>query len=511
MTTSSSQKLFEQKRTSSSNKTRTLGREPSKGSVLLVEDDVSLSVAMKTYLSLQGFEVVVAPNGELGLEAFQKDESFEVVITDFRMPGLGGMTLLEELKARRASIPVIFMTAFAKADLAIEATQKGAFDYLVKPFELQELAQVVEKAIATKRLAAKPVAIGNEFTEGRDSIIGNSRGMQEVFKEVGRVSARPVPVLILGPTGSGKELIAQAICQHSDRQEKPFVAVNCASIPDNLIESELLGHERGAFTGASSRRVGRFEQAADGTLFLDEVGDLSLRAQVSLLRVLQVKQFERVGGNESIAMRARIIAATHRHLPEMIQEGTFREDLFYRLNGAIIQLPPLNQRRDDIPYLTEYFLKKYSLEYGIESLELKDEVMQVLCDYDWPGNVRQLENTARRALVEANGHAITESIIRKCLGGGFYNASMTNAPGPLEDSLASFVSDRLNAGIVSDAPDLLFGIISEIEKETYKQAFQKAKGNRSRIADWLGVSRPTVRERLQKFEIEDAEAGGEAA
>ena len=297
------------------------------------------------------------------------------------MPGMGGMQLLESLQESAPRLPVIMMTAFSTTDRAIEATKKGAFDYLIKPFEMPELLDLAEKAITSRKITAKPVAIGREDS-GKDSVIGSSRAMQNVFKEIGKIADKPIALLIKGETGSGKELIARAIFQHSDRSKAPFIAVNCAAIPDNLIESELFGHERGAFTGAITKRIGRFEQAHGGTLFLDEIGDLPWQTQVKLLRVLQEKVISRVGGKDEIPIDVpidvRIVSATHRDLEQMITDESFRQDLFFRLNASVINLPPLRDRTDDIPALVNYFLAKYSREFQTETPSIHKDALSCL-------------------------------------------------------------------------------------------------------------------------------------
>ena len=349
-----------------------------KSRILLIEDDASIAGGLKKELQVEGYEVAVAERGDRGL-AKAKEQPFDVGITDLKMPGLSGLELVEQLHGAKPKLPIILMTAFGTAETAIEATKLGAYDYLLKPFNMAELLDLIAKAVACNRFRSEPVEMGDVGKESGAAIIGQSRAMQAVYKEIGRVAATAVTVLIRGETGTGKELVARAIYQHGNRSAqperpaRPFIAVNCAAIPETLLESELFGHERGAFTGAHARRIGRFEQANHGTLFLDEIGDLSPSTQVKLLRVLEDKYIQRVGGNEKIPVDVRILAATHRDLESALKENEasrafrFREDLFYRLSGVTITLPPLSQRPEDIPDLVKYFMQRSGAELGVDA------------------------------------------------------------------------------------------------------------------------------------------------
>lgn len=469
-------------------------RKPSK--ILLVDDDASLAEAVKAVLETRGHTVTYIDDGEVALDAAES-EDFHLVLTDYRMPGMGGMQLLEDLHESKPGLPIIMMTAFSTTDRAIEATKKGAFDYLIKPFEMPDLLDLVEKAIASSQVSAKPVAIGRE-DDGKDSVIGTSRAMQNVFKEIGKIADKHITVLIKGETGSGKELIARAIFQHSDRAKAPFIAVNCAAIPDNLIESELFGHERGAFTGAVAKRVGRFEQANGGTLFLDEIGDLPWQTQVKLLRVLQEKVINRVGGKDEIPIDVRIISATHRDLEQMIKDESFRQDLFFRLNASVINLPPLREKAEDIPDLVNYFLAKYTREFDIEPPSIHKDALAFLTRQSWPGNVRQLENVIRRALIDARGFTISKSLIEDSM-----KVSPTNLPtSPEETGLADHIRARLLAASTGELAEGAFAVLTtDLEQELYRQAVEFSHGNQSSIAKWLGVSRMTVRDKLDKYDL----------
>src|SRR5213596_1545904 len=373
--------------------------------ILLIEDDAGIVGGFKKELQFEGYEVAVAERGDNGL-AQAKEQPFDVVITDLKMPGLSGLELVERLHATKPKLPIILMTAFGTAETAIEATKLGAFEYLLKPFDMAELLDLVAKSVACNRLMSEPVDMG-KARSNQSAIIGNSRAMQTVYKEIGRVAATAVTVLIRGETGTGKELVARAIYQHSSRAAQPFIAVNCAAIPETLLESELFGHERGAFTGAHARRVGRFEQANHGTIFLDEIGDLKLSTPVKLLRVLQEKYIQRVGGNEKILVDVRVLAATHRDLEIALKENQFREDLFYRLGGAMIALPSLSQRSEDIPDLVKYFMQRSGSEVGVEAPSIQPEAIAFLQNQAWRGNVRELENAVRQALLLARNYSIS--------------------------------------------------------------------------------------------------------
>lgn len=470
--------------------------------ILLVEDDQLLAESIQDALETKSYRVTLAEDGDFALD-MAEEQNFDLVLTDFRMGVMSGMELLEQIKERKAKLPVIMMTAHGTTDLAIEATKKGAFDYIIKPFEMPELFEVIEKAVSSSRLTAKPVAMGGT-DPGKDAIIGTGRAMQEVFKEVGRIAAKPITVLIKGETGTGKELIARAIYQHSKRNTKPFVAVNCAAIPESLIESELFGHEKGAFTNAMAQRIGRFEQSHGGTLFLDEIGDLPSETQVKLLRVLQDKTIQRIGGKEDIKVDVRVISATHRDLEQMIEDGEFREDLFYRLNAAVIQLPPLRDRAPDIQQLSDYFLAKYAVEFEMEMPSMTNDASRLLKAHDWPGNVRQLENVLKRALVDSNGMTIGEELIDKSLRKTSRRRPLnTDVSGDGSMGYAQHIAARLDAAKAGElagrgALDLL---LEELERELFKQAVELAHGNQTKIAKWVGVSRLTVREKLDKYQL----------
>ena len=402
------------------------------------------------------------------------------------------MELVQSLHDARPRLPVILMTAHGTTDTAIEATKLGAYDYLLKPFEMPDLLALVEKAVTHNRVMLEPIDI-SEVSPGHSAIVGKSRAMQEIYKEIGRVAGKPTTVLIRGETGTGKELVARAIYQHSDRANKPFITVNCAAIPETLLESELFGHEKGAFTGADIRRIGRFEQAHQGTIFLDEIGDMSMNTQAKLLRVLQEKSIQRVGGREVIPTDVRVITATHRDLDRAISAKEFREDLYYRLNVVAINIPPLRQRSDDIPDLARYFLMRYAIEFNLEIPAIHPDAIQFLTEQMWPGNVRELENAIRKALALARGYGIGLEEVRQAV-------NLSRKPAEDASALSGFIGELIAAASRGEIRNAHAAVIEEAERELFSQAIKLAQGNQAKAARWLGVSRATMREKLIQFE-----------
>jgi nitrogen regulation protein NR(I) len=462
-----------------------------KPGILLIEDDASIVSGLKKELESEGYTVATAARGDDGL-TLAKSEPFDVVITDLKMPGLSGLELIGQLHTAKPKLPIILMTAFGTTDTAIEATKLGAFDYLLKPFDMTELMDLVGKAAACNRLMSDPIEVGAaESTQ--TAIIGNSRAMQAIYKEIGRVAATAVTVLIRGETGTGKELIARALYQHSTRAEQPFIAVHCAAIPETLLESELFGHERGAYTGAHTRRVGRFEQANRGTIFLDEIGDMTPGTQVKLLRVLQEKYLQRVGGDEKVPVDVRVLAATHRDLESAMQEQQFREDLFYRLSGVTITVPPLSQRAEDIPDLVKYFLQRSAAELGQHAPAIQPAAITFLQNQTWPGNVRELENAVRQSLLLARGYPVGVEQVQQASA-----RSRRSTFGP-DQTIAAYFDDLLARAQSGELRGAHARMYEDMERELFTRAIQLAQGNQAKAARWLGVTRTTMREKLHRF------------
>ncbi|HSH93500.1 MAG TPA: sigma-54 dependent transcriptional regulator [Roseimicrobium sp.] len=464
----------------------------SAATVVLIEDDMSAADGLRRVLQAEGYTVRHHARGDEGLKSIEANEPADMVLTDLRLPGLGGLELVRRLHTSRPRLPVILMTAHGTTETAIEATKLGAYDYLLKPFEMEELLALVERAVEGSRRMTETVDVGGSTDGQRPALVGNSRQMQTVYKEIGRIAGKSLDVLIRGETGTGKELVARALYQHSKRAGQPFIAVNCAAIPETLLESELFGHERGAFTGADTRRIGRFEQAQGGTLFLDEIGELSPGTQAKLLRVLQERAFQRLGGRETVQVDVRMLAATHVNLEDRIQRGEFREDLYYRLNAAVIFLPSLRDRPEDIALLAAHLYTRHAGDNpGGKPPVLLAESLAWLKRQPWPGNIRQLENVLRQASLQARGYAITESDLE--------TVSATRAESrPHSPSLSELVRELLDAARRGEGDDVARKFELVCEKELYSQAIQRAEGNQAQAARWLGISRLTLREKLRQ-------------
>jgi nitrogen regulation protein NR(I) len=467
--------------------------------IVVVDDDLSLCHFLTKPLSQEGYEVITCHNGNQALETI-KEREVDLILLDNKLPDRTGLEVLKEIKQNYPKVPVIIMTAFGTTETAIEAMRLGAFDYILKPFELDEIFGLVAKGLEANKLMKRAVAIPalSEYMEDSDQIIGKSKMMQEVYKLVGQVAESDVTVLIRGESGTGKELVARAIYQHSQRKDSPFLAINCAAIPETLLESELFGHERGAFTGANRRRIGKFEQCNGGTILLDEVGDMSLSTQAKILRVLQEGEFERIGGNETIKVDVRVLASTNRKLEESIKEGKFREDLYYRLKVMTIVLPPLRERKEDIQELTEYFFHFYTRQLGTQVSYIHPSIFNKLQSYGWPGNVRELANTIKRGLILAKGDVLTEEEIVF----------------DVEDQTLSFASEEELAKNLNKMLDPLFSdilrfwgtglhsnLLEKVEKFLIQKALSETGGNQVQAAKLLGISRNTLRHRIDKYRL----------
>lgn len=467
--------------------------------ILVVDSDEGTAAAAREVFRDTDLRILAVSHPDEA-EAALDHRNFEAVLCDLSGERFDGFDWLRNLHRARPLLPFIGISSLSGSRSAIEAVKAGAFDFLARPFDRTELKRAVLDAVESSRKGAEPVGIdslgdaGNPGGDDSDILVGRSRAMLDVYKALGRLSPTPVTVLIRGETGTGKELIARALYQHGHRSHRPFVTVNCAAIPEHLLESELFGHERGAFTGAVSTRIGKFEQAHNATLFLDEIGDLDHSLQAKLLRVLQEKRFQRVGGSEEISVDVRIIAATHRPIERMIAEGSFREDLFYRLNVATIKLPPLRDRTGDIPLLVHFFLNRLSRELGVPVVAMDRAAIACLESARLPGNVRQLQNLVRKALLRSRGYPIgrelVEELLRETEGG-----EEVETGDPLRDWVSTLLDDAA-AGGKGEAHRLA---IEKVESLLLQEAMGRSGGNISRTSDWLGLSRLTVREKLKRL------------
>lgn len=440
--------------------------------ILIVDDERVMRDSLSEWLREDGYEVVAVEDGVQALEKV-RNERWDVLLVDLKMPGMDGIEVLDKVKKTNKEIPVIIMTAYATVDSAVEAMKKGAYDYIVKPFNPEEIGLAIRKIIAYQDLLKENIYLRQELEKKYEfkDIIGKSHKMQEVLALVKTVARSNSTILIEGESGTGKELVARAIHNSSLRSDGPFVAVSCAALPETLLESELFGHEKGAFTGAVSTKKGRFELANKGTLLLDEIGDISSKTQVDLLRVLEEKEFRRVGGTEVIKTDVRIISATNKDLKGLVEEGRFREDLYYRINVVSIQLPPLRDRKEDVPLLVQHFLRKYCIENKKEIDGLSEEAFRFLIKYDWPGNVRELENAIERAVVITKGRIVL----------------LEDLPGPIRAE-----------GEFKPASNMQ---LREVEKEHILHALELNNWSITKTAKILGIDRNTLSSKIKKYHI----------
>jgi two-component system nitrogen regulation response regulator GlnG len=471
------------------------------GTILVVDDDRSTLHLIER--SLERVEVklnvLTARSAEEGL-ARAREVQPDVVLLDIMLPGASGLEVFQQFQELDRRLPVIYMTAGAGSQSAIEAIELGAYDYLAKPLHLDQLNELVLKALETRRMMSVPVALSADQPDAADVdlFVGRSSQILEVFKAIGRVAKQNVTVLIRGESGSGKELVARALYQHSDRASRPFMAVNCAALPDTLLESELFGHEKGSFTGADRRRIGKFEQCNGGTIFLDEVGDMSPLVQGKVLRLLQEQRFERVGGNETIETDVRLVAATNRDLEQMVDDGEFRADLFYRLNGVTIQLPPLRDRVDDIPLLLQHCLNRARLDLKKPEIEgISPDALEVLQRHDWPGNVRELQSVVRQAVLKATGPVIVPEFLPSELEPRSHGDVREPDSGLPDCDLRGFIEQRLQCG----STNLYAEVVEMVERYLLTRVLQETGGNQKQAAEMLGITRGKVRDRIAAFEI----------
>ena len=468
--------------------------------ILIVDDDASMRYSLTRMLEGQGLEVLAAKNGSEALSLFFVEKP-ELVVMDIKMPGQSGLEVLRQLKEKDPKALIVLMTAFGTTETAIEAMKSGAFDYILKPFDIPKMRGLVERGLEISRMMKKTVSLPDrkDGEAAAESIVGSSPAMQEIYKMIGQVAPTDVTVLLRGESGTGKEMVARAVYHHSQRADRPFLPVNCAAIPETLLESELFGHEKGAFTGALTRRIGRFEQGQGGTLFLDEIGDMTPATQAKILRVLQERRFERLGGSESIAVDVRLIAATNKDLEKGIREGNFRPDLYYRLKVVSLNLPPLRERREDIPELARYFIQRFRDGINFQVREISAKAMERLMRHPWPGNVRELENAVKRAMVIAKGNILLPEDFS--FEGPGAEGSLAADAGDFEKRVEILMEPvfKVLAGRSRESPEA--DLMSSVEKILIKRALQETGGNQVQAALLLGMSRNTLRSKIERYRI----------
>ena len=478
--------------------------------ILVIDDEPSILHAFRRAFQPPEHDVSTAQTAARGLELAEKDAP-DVIVLDLNLPDMNGMELFRKIRAIDARTPVIFITGHGTTETAIEAMKEGAFDYLLKPLKVPQVRELVARAAEICRLSREPALItGETAPNGRgDVLVGRSPAMQEIYKDIGRVASKDLPVLILGESGTGKELVARAIYQHGRRAGKAFLAVNCAAIPEGLLESELFGHERGAFTGADRTRIGKFEQCNGGTLFLDEIGDMTPLTQAKVLRVLQDGTFERVGGNTLIRSDVRVIAATNRDLPRMAAAGEFREDLYYRLGVFTIALPPLRERLVDLPSLVDHFIRRFSPELGKEVREAAPETLEIMSRYPWPGNIRELQSVIKWALLQAQGPVLLpgflpESVRSGEAAGAAPREAQTTPTTPRDPAAGppptepfvdwnGFVEERIRAG----SQNLYAESLALMERALLTRVLRQTDGNQAQAARILGITRGSLRAKIR--------------
>ena len=462
--------------------------------ILIADDDRNLRYSFRTLMKREGYEVDEAPDGPTAVEMIGSS-AYDAVVMDIRMPGMSGLEAFTKIHDNQPKLPVIIATAYGTTETAIEAMRLGAYDYVLKPFNIGELKRIIAAAVEASRLMRDVVRLPDEPRDGSGSarIIGSSPAMQEVYKLIGKVSRTDTTVLITGPSGSGKELVARAIFHYSSRRDHPFQAVNCAALPEQLLETELFGHEKGAFTGAHETRIGRFERCDGGTLFLDEIGDMPLMMQAKILRVLQERSFERIGGRRTIKVDVRLITATNKDLEDLVTDGAFREDLYYRLRVVNIRIPALKERRSDIPELVDYFIRRFNRAREQPITGITKDAVELLKMRPWPGNVRELENMIQRAMVLCPGQVLRAEDL------DFLAVEMKKQESVSDDHTKALVDHLVKQAETSPGVEL----ISEMERLLIEAALRRTGGNQVRAAKLLGISRNTLRNRVSKFNLGD--------
>lgn len=474
--------------------------------LLVVDDEPIVGYSFKRILKPSGIEVLTASTGKEGLRVFHESRP-DVVVLDYQLPDRTGLDLFRELHAAAPRTPVIMITAHGTTDTAIEAMRLGAFDYLTKPVDYERIHDLLERAFETARLMEPASLLPDAREEGR--IIGRSKTMQEMCKLIGRVAPQDVTVLILGESGTGKELIARAIYQNSHRADKPFLAINCAALPEQLLESELFGHERGAFTGAEKRRVGKFEQCDQGTLFLDEVGEMSPAVQAKMLRVLQDQAFERVGGNETIKTNVRLVAATNTNLSGRVDAGEFRMDLFYRLRVVTIRVPPLRDRKEDVPELATTFLFRFNAQLGTSFVGIHPDAMALLQQHSWPGNIRELQSAVKEAMFRGTGRLLLPGDVAPTLGTSGpaiptlppreTAPPVAPAPTPSPDAGRTDIEGMIDGMLSQGEPGVYYKVLEQVERLVLGKVLQRTQGRQGQASELLGINRTTLRNRLREL------------
>ena len=455
--------------------------------LLVIDDEQNVRYSFCRVFEEGDVRVLTAATAHEGMQAVHEHNP-DVIVLDLQLPDRSGLDVFHEIHARDPKRPVIFVTAHGTTETAIDAMKSGAFDYLVKPVDLDRLSTILVRAFEAARFMNVPATLPAE--DSGDRIVGRSTVMQEMCKAIGRIAPQDVNVLIMGDSGTGKELVARALYHHSRRADRAFLVINCAAIPENLLESELFGHEQGAFTGAARRRIGKFEQCDGGTLFLDEIGDMAPNLQGKILRVLQDQRFERLGSNEILQTRVRVLAATNHDLEKLVQEGRFRKDLYYRLHGVTIQVPPLRDRLDDVAELAHYFLFRFDRELGLDLRALAPDVLEILQSYLWPGNVRELQSVVKQAMLKASGRILLKEFLPEYL-----LREYTDSSGPVAGAfdLPELIETLLKKG----EKDLHGKVTDAVERLLLSRVLQQTKGHQSHASEILGLNRATLRHKLR--------------
>jgi len=459
--------------------------------LLVIDDEESVCYSFRRVFEGDKVRVLTARTAAEGLEQ-AREQTPDVIVLDLQLPDRSGLEIFSEIQELDPKRPVIFITAHGTTETAIETMKCGAFDYLLKPLDLDRLCQVIDRAFDAARLMHVPAVLPAE--EEGDRIVGRSSVMQEMCKAVGRTAPQNVNVLILGESGTGKELVARALYHHSRRAGRPFLAINCAALPETLLESELFGHEQGAFTGAHRRRIGKFEQCDGGTLFLDEIGDMSPAVQAKMLRVLQDQRFERLGSNESLRTEVRVLAATNQNLEELVSQGRFRKDLYYRLKVVTIQVPPLRERMDDVPELAHYFLYRFDRDLGMDVRTFAPESLELLQSYSWPGNVRELQSAIKQAILRASGTILSPDFLPEQLTGSRSPPERKNDTVPVCD-----IEPLIESILRSGENEVYSKVMEPVERLLFTRVLHHTKGHQGQASDLLGLNRSTLRTKLRSL------------